>query len=62
MIVKLNGKYDVQALELPAQEEGEEGAALAEGMEEVEGERERESLVACLAWEGRGMGKSRWAN
>ena len=44
IIVKVNGKYDIQTLELPPQEEGEEGGALGEGMEEVEGERERESF------------------
>jgi hypothetical protein len=43
IIVKVNGKYDIQTLELPPQEEGEDGGAVGEGMEEVEGERERES-------------------
>jgi len=46
IIVKVNGKYDIQTLELPPQEEGEEGGALGEGMEEVEGERERESFYS----------------
>lgn len=53
MIVKVNGKYDIQALELPPQEEGEEGGAGGEGIEEVEGERERELHMSRVG--GRGL-------
>lgn len=52
----MNGKYDIQTLELPPQEEGEEGGAGGEGMEEVEGERERESLPKSGLLKQRGRG------
>jgi len=48
----VNGKYDVQTLELPPQEEGEDGGGAGE-MEEVEGEREREFPMCRMLERGR---------